>query len=415
MKYLIMSIFLFSSSLLSKEYTLKWYNFITILDNIEFEDKSIYRLVRADGSWEDNEGFYGSLKCAGPNKISSDNKIELNVSCYAYDNEGEGNSENKVRWKMASTFAGNLTQLGSSGVRFSEQIEVISGGNIKVKFFDPGALVPALEIFDAVSSGSIDAGWSTPGYWAGKVPALPLFAAVPFGPSAQEYISWIYYGGGKELFEEIYAKHNIKGIICGVVPPEASGWFRKEIKSVEDLKGMKMRFFGLGAKVMEKIGVSTQLIAGGDIFPALELGTIDATEFSMPAVDLDLGFYQVAKHYYFPGWHQQSTLFELMVNMDKWNKLSDTQKAQIESACGDNIRNGIAEGEAIQVEALKTLESKGVKIHQWSQEILDTLEQAWLEVVEEESARDEDFKRSWESLSTFRKNIETWKSLGYLK
>ena len=173
----------------------------------------------------------------------------------------EGNSEKKVRWKMASTFAGNLTQLGSSGVRFSKQIEVISGGNIKVKFFDPGALVPALEIFDAVSSGSIDAGWSTPGYWAGKVPALPLFAAVPFGPSAQEYISWIYYGGGKELFEEIYAKHNIKGIICGVVPPEASGWFRKEIKSVEDLKGMKMRFFGLGAKVMEKIGVSTQLIA----------------------------------------------------------------------------------------------------------------------------------------------------------
>ena len=328
---------------------------------------------------------------------------------------GEGNSENKVRWKMASTFAGNLTQLGSSGVRFSKQIEVISGGNIKVKFFDPGALVPALEIFDAVSSGSIDAGWSTPGYWAGKVPALPLFAAVPFGPSAQEYISWIYYGGGKELFEEIYAKHNIKGIICGVVPPEASGWFRKEIKSVEDLKGMKMRFFGLGAKVMEKIGVSTQLIAGGDIFPALELGTIDATEFSMPAVDLDLGFYQVAKHYYFPGWHQQSTLFELMVNMDKWNKLSDTQKAQVEAACGDNIRNGIAEGEAIQVEALKTLESKGVKIHQWSQEILDTLEKAWLEVVEEESGRDEDFKRSWESLSTFRKNIETWKTLGYLK
>ena len=108
--------------------------------------------------------------------------------------------------------------------------------------------MPALEIFDAVSSGSIDAGWSTPGYWAGKVPALPLFAAVPFGPSAQEYISWIYYGGGKELFEEIYAKHNIKGIICGVVTPEASGWFRKEINSVDDLKGMKMRFLGLVQK-----------------------------------------------------------------------------------------------------------------------------------------------------------------------
>ena len=180
------------------------------------------------------------------------------------------------------------------------------------------------------------------------------------------------------------------------------------------MKGMKMRFFGLGAKVMEKIGVSTQLIAGGDIFPALELGTIDATEFSMPAVDLNLGFYQVAKHYYFPGWHQQSTLFELMINMDKWNKLSDTQKVQIEVTCGDNMRNSIAEGDAIQIEALETLKSKGVMIHKWSNEILETLENAWMEVVEEESAKNEDFKRSWNSLNDFRKNYKTWKNLGYL-
>ena len=347
--------------------------------------------------------------------------ISLSVLLFSCTNNETSSDKNqsdsvtkKVRWKMASTFPGSLTQLGTSGVRFQNQISKVSGKNIQIKFFEPGALVPALEVFDAVSSGSVDAGWSTPGYWAGKVPALPLFAAVPFGPSAQEYMAWIYYGGGKQLFEEIYAKHNIKGIFCGVIPPEASGWFRNEIKSIQDLKGMKMRFFGLGAKVMEKIGVSTQLIAGGDIFPALELGTIDATEFSMPAVDLDLGFYQVAKHYYFPGWHQQSTLQELMINMDKWNSLSDTQKAQIETTCGDNMRNGIAEGEAIQVDALNTLKEKGVNIHKWSDEILDALEAAWMEVVEEESNNDADFKRSWESLSLFRKEIEVWKSLGYL-
>ena len=328
--------------------------------------------------------------------------------------QGQQTKEKKVKWKMASSFPGTLTQLGTAGVRFQDQIEKISAKNIQVKFFEPGALVPALEVFDAVSSGSVDAGWSTPGYWAGKVSALPLFGAVPFGPSAGEYMAWIYYGGGKELFEEIYAKHNIKGVFCGMIPPEASGWFRKEIKSIDDMKGMKMRFFGLGAKVMEKIGVSTQLIAGGDIFPALELGTIDATEFSMPAVDLKLGFYQVAKHYYFPGWHQQSTLFELMINMDKWNKLSDTQKVQIETVCGDNIRNGIAEGDAIQLDALAILKSKGVIIHKWSDEILNALEKAWMEVVEEESAKDEDFKRSWNSLNTFRENYKTWKNLGYL-
>ena len=256
------------------------------------------------------------------------------ASCSRDEKSGsieESSGQKKVKWKLASTFSGSLTQLGTLGVRFQDQIAKVSNNNIKIKFFDPGALVPALEIFDAVSSGSIDAGWSTPGYWAGKVAALPLFAAVPFGPSTGEYMAWIYQGGGYELYQEIYERHNIKGILCGIIPPEASGWFRKEINSIEDMKGMKMRFFGLGAKVMEKIGVSTQLIAGGDIFPALELGTIDATEFSMPAVDLNLGFYQVAKHYYFPGWHQQSTFFELMINMEKWNKVSEVHKIQIET------------------------------------------------------------------------------------
>ena len=345
--------------------------------------------------------------------------VLLGLASCSRDKSSESKDENslvqkKVKWKMASTFSGSLTQLGTLGVRFQDQIAKVSNNSIKIKFFDPGALVPALEIFDAVSSGSIDAGWSTPGYWAGKVPALPLFAAVPFGPSTGEYMAWIYQGGGYELYQKIYEKHNIKGILCGIIPPEASGWFRKEINSIEDMKGMKMRFFGLGAKVMEKIGVSTQLIAGGDIFPALELGTIDATEFSMPAVDLNLGFYQVAKHYYFPGWHQQSTFFELMINMDKWNKLSEVHKIQIETVCGDNIRHGIAEGEALQIDALEQLEEKGVVVHKWSTEILDTLEKAWIEVGEEESAKDEDFKKAWNSLKTFRKRYETWKSLGYL-
>ncbi len=329
-------------------------------------------------------------------------------------NESNVLEEKKVRWKMASTFPSSLTQLGTLGVRLEKELSKVSGGNINVKFYEPGALVPALEIFDAVSSGSIDAGWSTPGYWAGKVPALPLFAAVPFGPSSGEYMAWIYQAGGLELYQKIYAKYNIKAMLCGVIPPEASGWFRKEMQSAEDLKGLKMRFFGLGAQVMEKLGVSTQLIAAGDIFPALELGTIDATEFSMPAIDLELGFYQVAKHYYFPGWHQQSTMFEFLVNMDKWNALSEKQKAQIEAVCGDNFRHSIAEGEAIQITALETLEDKGVNIHKWDKKLLSLFEDAWIEVANEAAEKDKDFKEVWNSLSTFREKYKTWKSLGYL-
>ena len=319
-----------------------------------------------------------------------------------------------VRWKMGSAFPSKLVQLGSGGVNLSDRIEAMSGGEVRIKFFEPHALVPPLEMFDAISAGSLDAAWSTPGYWFGKEKSLALFAAVPFGPSAGEYLGWIYHGGGHELMDEIYDKHSIKSLICGVIAPEASGWFRTEINSTADLKGLKMRFFGLGAKVMEKIGVSTQLIAGGDIYPALERGSIDATEYSMPAIDLNLGFYQIAKHYYFPGWHQQSTLFELMMNKAKWEALNDAQKAMIETACHANIASMLAEGEAIQFAAMNELKSKGVTLHRWSPEVLGELEAAWSEVAGELAAEDANFNKVWASFSEYRENYKIWKEFGYL-
>lgn len=331
------------------------------------------------------------------------------------------NSEEKValnepvKFKLASTYPSTLTILGTMAKRFEEQINIISGGNIKFRFFEPGALAPPLETFDAVSYGALDSAWSSPGFWSGKVPALQTFAAIPFGPDGPEYMAWYYNGGGKEIFEDIYHKHNIHSIICGISPPEASGWFKKEIKTIEDLQGLRMRFFGLGAKVMSKHGVSTQLLATGDIFPALELGAIDATEFSMPAVDQKLGFDKVAGHYYFPGWHQQSTFFELMINLEKWEKLSDQQQAQIYSTCGDNIRYAIAEGEALQAEAINILKEGGTQFHQWPDEILKEFEKSWIEVAAEEAEKDPDFKRAWLSLQTFRKSYKAWKDLGYIK
>ncbi|OSQ30657.1 TRAP transporter substrate-binding protein [Thalassospira sp. MCCC 1A03138] len=326
----------------------------------------------------------------------------------------DADAADRVRWKMGSTYPGSLTQLGTLGKRVDEKIDEVSGGNIQIKFYEPGALVPALEVFDAVSTGSIDAAFSTPGYWAGKVPALQLFGAVPFGPQAGEYLAWVKFGGGQEIFDRLYAEHGIKSLFCGLIAPEASGWFSKEINTVEDLKGLKMRFFGLGAKVMEKLGVSTQLLSAGDIYPALELGTIDATEFSMPAIDLKLGFHQVAKYYYFPGWHQQSTFFDLMINKEKWDGLDKTQQAQIEAVCNDNLAYGFAEGEAIQFSALKELQEKGVNIKKWSPEMLDAMRGAWEEVAGELSAQDADFKEAYDSLQGFRANYKIWKDIGYL-
>ncbi|MCC3860792.1 TRAP transporter substrate-binding protein [Pseudemcibacter aquimaris] len=320
-----------------------------------------------------------------------------------------------VNLKLASTYPSTLTILGTMAKRFEEQIAIISNGNITFRFFEPGALSPPLETFDAVSYGALDSAWSSPGFWSGKVPALQTFAAIPFGPDAPEYMAWYYEGGGKEIYEDIYHQHNIHGIICGISPPEASGWFKEEIKTLDDLKGLRMRFFGLGARVMSKLGVSTQLLATGDIFPALELGAIDATEFSVPAVDEKLGFDKVAKHYYFPGWHQQSTFFELMINLEKWESLSDLQKAQINMTCGDNMRFGIANGEALQAEAINKLKQSGTIFHEWPGEIMQAFEAAWLEVAEEEAAKDPDFKRAWESLQSFRASYKSWKDLGYIK
>ncbi|HEX2255320.1 MAG TPA: TRAP transporter substrate-binding protein [Afifellaceae bacterium] len=320
----------------------------------------------------------------------------------------------QLNWDMQSTYPGSLTQLGTLGKYVAERLELVSGGEIKLTFREPGAIVPALEAFDAVASGAIQAAWSTPGYWIGKEPALAMFSAVPFGPGAGEYYAWIKFGGGQELLEEIYAQHGIHSIVCGVIAPEASGWFRKEINSVEDLRGLKMRFFGLGAKVMEKMGVSTQLLAAGDIFPALELGTIDATEFSMPAIDLNLGFYQVAKNYYFPGWHQQSTLFEVLVNQAEWEGLDETQKAQFETVCDAAFAYGLAEGEAIQVKALQELRDKGVNIRRWSPDALQALNAAWEEVVEEQKAN-ANFAKVWQSFQAFRDEYATWRDLGYIQ
>ena len=242
-----------------------------------------------------------------------------------------------------------------------------------------------------------------------------MYSPVPFGPGAGEYMGWMKHGGGTKLMKELHAKYNVEVIPCGLISPEASGWFRKEIKSVEDLKGLKMRFFGLGANVMQKLGVSTQLLQAGEIFQALQLGTIDATEFSMPMMDLTLGFHQVAKHYYFPGWHQQTTINELIISKKKWAEFSAAQKAIIENACDALMLQQFAEGEAGQGKPLAEMKAKGVTLHRWPKEMLDAFEKAWNEVAQEQIAKSPEFKKAWDSYTAFRKEYALWKDLGYLQ
>jgi TRAP-type mannitol/chloroaromatic compound transport system substrate-binding protein len=328
---------------------------------------------------------------------------------------GAAAQDKRVRLQVGYAFPTSTGLLGPTQQKFVETLRKVSGGSIDARGFEPGALVPAGQYLDAVGNGSLDSAWTVSGFWTGKDIAFALYASVPFGPEAGEYLAWMKHGGGEKLMKELHAKYNVEVVPCGVISPEASGWFRKEINSPADLKGLKMRFFGLGANVMQKLGVATQLLQAGEIFQALQLGTIDATEFSMPVMDLTLGFHQVAKFYYFPGWHQMSTINEFIVSKQKWAELSETQKEIIHTVCDATMLRQFAEGEAVQFAAMQEIQSKGVTLKYWTKEFLDTYRKAWEEVAAEQAAKSPEFAKGWASYSAFRKNYAVWKQFGYLK
>lgn len=316
-----------------------------------------------------------------------------------------------VRWDMQSWFPSNLPQAGTLGKEIETKINALSGGQFQIRFYEPGTLMPPPECFDAVSSGAIQACWTISAYWHGRNPAFSIFAATPFGPDWPELMAWYFEGGGKKLHEDLYRPFNMHVLPCGGMSTEGAGWFRKPIETVDDLRGLKMRILGLGGAVMDRLGVSTQLLPAGDIYPALELGTLDATEFATPAADRVLGFHQVAKHYYFPGWHQPATFYHLIVNLDAWKGLSDAQRAQLESVCGDNLRQAVSEGEGRQAEPLKYFAEQGVQIRRLPDEVLAAMHKAWLEVAEDYSKQSPEFAEAWQSLQNFRAQYKNWSKL----
>ncbi len=327
---------------------------------------------------------------------------------------GPALAQDKVRWRVPVAFPSALPGLGDTVNYVADTLKAASGGNIQMKVEEPGKIVPPFGIFDALKEGKIDAGYTWIGYDQGKIPASALFAAVPFGFEPWEFMTWIYEGGGKELVQEVYAPHNIVPVPCGVIGPETAGWFRKEIKSLDDVKGLKIRFAGLGGKVMQKLGASVTMLPGGEIFQALEKGAIDATEFSMPAIDQRLGFDKVAKYNYFPGWHQPFTAQYLVVNKEKWDALSEANQAMIEMACTAGMARAIARGEAGQGEVIEKFKSEGINAQTLPDELLFELHKVTNEVLDEEAAADAEFKKVLDSQRAFMKTYRTWKGLAYL-
>ena len=318
---------------------------------------------------------------------------------------------NTVQWRMASVYGSSLPHMGRLAKRLEDEIWKTSDGGLSIKFFEPETLVSTNAAFDAVRSGAIEAVFAAPSLWAEHTPALYLYSAIPFGPPIHEYLAWLHADGGA-IMRDVYRKIGVHGIACGLLAPEGSGWFREPITSLEKLKSLRFGMTGLGGKVLQRLGTTVVPISEGDVFVALEQGIIDGAEAAQPTIDLELGLHRLARHYYFPGWHQPATLLNLVINLDTWNKLTPSLQNQVRSVCGDNIQLGFAESAGSQFNALKVLTAKGVSVETWSPEIMSALRQAWSEVVREQLKTSRDFARAWNSLKRFREEYGIWHEIG---
>ncbi len=323
---------------------------------------------------------------------------------------GPGN----LRWRVPISFSSNLPALGDTVIYLSDALREATDGRVVLEVFEPGMVVPPFSITDAVRDGKIEAGYTWLGYDQGKIPATPLIAAVPFGMEPWEYAAWYYEDEGRALTESLYHPHNIHPLFCGLVGPETAGWFSSPIESLEDFRGLKIRFAGLGGKVLQKLGASVTMLPGGEIFQALEKGAIDATEFSMPAVDQMLGFDRIAKYNYFPGWHQTFTASHLVVNLDVWKALPRSDQSLLEMACTAAVMRNLSRGEAIQGAVMQGFADKGVTAVKLDPDILRELQKVTEEVLEEEADSDADFSRIWNSQKKFMSVYHHWKKYAYL-
>lgn len=320
----------------------------------------------------------------------------------------------RIAWRLPIVFQTTMPVLGDNPVYLTDMLRKASGGAIDLQIFEPGEIVPAFSITDAVRDGKVSAGYTWLGYDQGKIPASPLVSAVPFGMEPWEYTAWWYEGGGRQLTETLYQRYNIYPILCGITGPETAGWFRGRIDSLEDVKGLKIRFAGLGGQVIERLGASVTMLPGGEIFQALEKGAIDATEFALPVVDQSLGFNRVAPYNYYPGWHQPFTSSHLVINLALWQQLADADQALLRLGCTAAVTRNLAQAEALQGEVIEKFADIGVTAEILPEPLLRELNRVADEILEEEAANDPDFARILESQRAFRTQYAHWKSRAYL-
>jgi TRAP-type mannitol/chloroaromatic compound transport system substrate-binding protein len=313
-----------------------------------------------------------------------------------------------LKWRLTASWPKSLDTIYGACEAFAKYVSEATDGKFQIQTFAAGEIVPGLQVLDAVQNGTVELGHTVQYYYIGKDPTWALFCAIPFGLNSRQQNAWFYDGDGQKLIDEFGAKYNTKCVLMGNTGCQMGGWFRKEINTVDDLKGLKMRIGGWAGRTLGKLGVVPQQIAGNEIYPALEKGTIDAAEWIGPHDDEKLGFYKVAKYYYYPGWWEGGPATHLLINLAKWNELPKAYQAIIKAAAGAAGIEEQANYDSRNPQALKRLVSNGVQLRPFSQTVMEACLKASNEVNAEESAKNPNYKKVLESMQAFRNDQYLW-------
>ncbi|HEX6959837.1 MAG TPA: TRAP transporter substrate-binding protein [Ferrovibrio sp.] len=314
----------------------------------------------------------------------------------------------EINWRMASSFPKSLDTIFGAGEVIAKRVEAATDGKFKIRVFAGGEIVPPLQVLDAVQAGTVECGHTAAYYYVGKDPTFAFDTAIPFGLNGRQQNAWMMFGGGMELMREFFKGYNVINFLAGNTGAQMGGWFRKEIKAPEDFNGLKMRIGGFAGKVLVKLGLVPQMIGGGDIYPALEKGTIDATEWVGPYDDEKLGFNKVAKYYYYPGWWEGGPQLSALCNIDAFNKLPKSYQAVFEAACHEANTWMVAKYDAQNPAALRRLIANGTQLRAFSRPIMEASLKAANELYAETSATNPKFKKIYDSWVKFRDEELLW-------
>jgi TRAP-type mannitol/chloroaromatic compound transport system substrate-binding protein len=317
-------------------------------------------------------------------------------------------AEPTIRWRLTSSFPKSLDTIYGGAEVLSKRVAEVTGGKFQVQVFAGGEIAPGLKALDVTQNGTVECCHTCSYYYVGKDKTFAMGTAIPFGMNCRQMNAWIYYGGGQQLLDEFYSNYNVVSFAGGNTGVQMGGWFRKEMKSLADVKGTKMRIAGLGGDVWTRLGMVTQQIAGSDIYPALEKGTIDGAEWVGPYDDEKLGFYKVAKNYYFPGWWEPGPVIHFFVNKDAWAKLPKEYQAAFEAGAYEANVTMMAEYDHKNPPALRRLVRNGVKLHKFSNEIIDAAYKAAVQLYDEESAKNPAWKKMYTEYLKYQKELDQW-------